>query len=182
MTADVSIHAPRAGGDRRTDQPCYRLMVFQSTPPARGATEHRVADGHRIDVSIHAPRAGGDVAMTADRTVHVVSIHAPRAGGDERLRKSTATVWFQSTPPARGATTAPGRCRPNDVVSIHAPARGATICEHAQRASVCSVSIHAPRAGGDAVSLSDGDADPMFQSTPPARGATRRYTADMLAD
>ena len=79
---DISIHAPRAGGDypyvynMRSEidfnprPPCggrrtkalilFKHMEFQSTPPVRGATaagDTTIADN---DISIHAPRAGGD--------------------------------------------------------------------------------------------------------------------------
>ena len=60
-----------------------------------------------------------------------------------------ADVKFQSTPPARGATT-------SAVSVLH----------------VMTISIHAPREGGDAgVDAAIVDAA-VFQSTPPARGAT----------
>ena len=77
--------------------------VFQSTPPARGATE--IAE--RITESI------------------VISIHAPREGGDGlgNLFFGIITL-FQSTPPARGATLTqlPGFSRVD--ISIHAPREG----------------------------------------------------------
>ena len=84
---DISIHAPRAGGDlasgaaTKTAQyfnprpPCggrrYRAKVtvgkdiFQSTPPVRGATMERMAELEPSIISIHAPRAGGDSSAPA---------------------------------------------------------------------------------------------------------------------
>ena len=78
----VSIHAPRAGGDGRmadretrtlsfnprpprrgrpyTHQSALLATLFQSTPPAQGATLSSIATRHIFSVSIHAPRAGGD--------------------------------------------------------------------------------------------------------------------------
>ena len=58
-------------------------LVFQSTPPARGATEITDAGFLTDDISIHAPREGGDSIFV-------------EGGKASRL--------FQSTPPARGAT------------------------------------------------------------------------------
>ena len=55
----VSIHAPRAGRDLKS--------------------EHM---GIRFDVSIHAPRAGRDRERNPIGCDGVVSIHAPRAGRD----------------------------------------------------------------------------------------------------
>ena len=59
------------------------MTVFQSTPPARGATYNT---NHRIllfIISIHAPREGGD-ELNLDWLLNKVkiSIHAPREGGD----------------------------------------------------------------------------------------------------
>ena len=36
------------------------VLLFQSTPPARGATHVHLVPGGRIQISIHAPREGGD--------------------------------------------------------------------------------------------------------------------------
>ena len=83
---------------------CERL--FQSTPPARGATD-------------------SDLTIS---TICTISIHAPARGGDDH----TAAVGilgqgqFQSTPPARGATTTtPTGVKPPRFQSTP-PARGAT--------------------------------------------------------
>ena len=35
-------------------------LAFQSTPPARGATDGSAFDGVLLTISIHAPREGGD--------------------------------------------------------------------------------------------------------------------------
>ena len=84
ITVEISIHAPRAGGDKRK----YNSKTYERL------------------ISIHAPRAGGDVQL--DYKLHVgqvISIHAPRAGGDIPI---IISIWsirpFQSTPPVRGAT------------------------------------------------------------------------------
>ena len=59
------------------------VSVFQSTLPARGATQ--LANG-------------GDFAL-------LISIHAPRTGSDWKAEgKLMTTEGFQSTLPARGAT------------------------------------------------------------------------------
>ena len=56
----VSIHAPRAGGDRDIRTGVAVSDLFQSTRPARGATACELT-AHPVIVSIHAPRAGGDL-------------------------------------------------------------------------------------------------------------------------
>ena len=130
------------------------------------------------------------------RNCQIISIHAPREGGD-----SAAGWWqdgpqtFQSTPPARGATctwrTAPAdrpyfNPRPPrggrrtkvtgynvfTTISIHAPREGGDRLQCFFRL-LAGISIHAPREGGDVVRLQQTSAIRLFQSTPPARGATK---------
>ena len=38
MSAEISIHAPREGGDFGCSVKLSACLIFQSTPPARGAT------------------------------------------------------------------------------------------------------------------------------------------------
>ena len=67
---DVSIRAPRAGGDRDRGGGMSGRPKFQSAPPARGATNFLELAHDRIGVSIRAPRAGGD--LSGFLTVHRV--------------------------------------------------------------------------------------------------------------
>ena len=57
---DISIHAPREGGDGGTGSVASVSEVFQSTPPARGATALWSGKAAALRISIHAPREGGD--------------------------------------------------------------------------------------------------------------------------
>ena len=60
-------------------------------------------------ISIHAPREGGDARRFSRRMWRDISIHAPREGGDVRIASGSWGWWsFQSTPPARGATSYAG--------------------------------------------------------------------------
>ena len=78
-----------------------------------------------------------------------ISIHAPREGGDRRTSSvRTLRCTFQSTPPARGATTVLLGTIDHLLISIHAPREGGdTAADGASTTSV--ISIHAPREGGD---------------------------------
>ena len=58
-------------------------VIFQSTPPVRGATVVIVRVRYVDDISIHAPRAGGDFGANIKIPERQISIHAPRAGGDK---------------------------------------------------------------------------------------------------
>ena len=149
-------------------------MAFQSTPPARGATPEQIRPVQSITISIHAPREGGDLSeaervdAVLDISIHApreggdpgrhraaspgrwISIHAPREGGDRNLAVNTLPeLSFQSTPPARGATTA--RYTSGSVIIFQSTP---------------------PREGGDCCTTRATLVTPPFQSTPPARGAT----------
>ena len=81
----ISIHAPREGGDATPASSDRRACVFQSTPPARGATEAVSCAYETLVISIHAPREGGDAIDTGTiQAAQVISIHAPREGGDSK--------------------------------------------------------------------------------------------------
>ena len=84
---------------------------------------------------------------------------------------------FQSTLPARGATRWFGRSPKTQDISIHAPrtgsdAAGEAFFRHLQ------ISIHAPRTGSDQPATEPCASANIFQSTLPARGATRPQPAD----
>ena len=63
LTFDISIHAPREGGDTVHRILFTRQSRFQSTPPARGATAIFRRPPAQSAISIHAPREGGDHAV-----------------------------------------------------------------------------------------------------------------------
>ena len=170
---------------------------FQSTLPARGATDVQALLRAFLCISIHAPRTGSDCAAcvagnepgnfnprsphgerrksySAFNAYQRISIHAPRTGSDETFAGADRlSNQFQSTLPARGATTsffptlatiwnfnprsphgerpciAPSPSTPSKFQST-LPARGATHRDAFRPSHVCS-----------------------FQSTLPARGATQ---------
>ena len=156
-------------------QACQRgimRLVFQSTLPARGATISNSCEPTRSAISIHAPRTGSDPRCPyCGAEMSLISIHAPRTGSDnctswgcylqrnfnprsphgERRdtgAKNPARCRFQSTLPARGATTATRWMRCWGGISIHAPRTGSDphkICG----VNLRGISIHAPRTGSD---------------------------------
>ena len=148
------------------------LVVFQSTPPARGATLYLVHAGHVNRISIHAPREGGDYIV---EVMLVIAEHfnpRPPRGGRQPEEVRAAERWVsQSTPPARGATLADRLRQHKADISIHAPREGGDAGrpelqrqEHyfnprpprggrrlpaGRGALEHRISIHAPREGGD---------------------------------
>ena len=148
----ISIHAPRTGSDKK---------LVTGFPVA-------------TNISIHAPRTGSDSILLLIFVKIIISIHAPRTGSDQTAPTFGKPILdfnprsphgerpccivcffvlrlFQSTLPARGATTFPARptSRPATFQST-LPARGAT------RAAAMRTGRHT-----------------LFQSTLPARGATQ---------
>ena len=83
-------------------------------------------DVHKI--SIHAPRTGSDAIVWNSCVSMAISIHAPRTGSDLRtLGLGDLIVEFQSTLPARGATSFDARTRAAQAISIHAPRTGSDL-------------------------------------------------------
>ena len=140
---------PRAGGDTKDVGGSLSAIAFQSTPP-RGGRLEKALDIHAAQVSIHAPARGATFRPLLSPCFPVSFNPRPRAGGDKALLGGVSYVLaFQSTPPRGGRQNqwfsrsgASRRFNPRPraggdryvrngasalvVVSIHAPARGAT--------------------------------------------------------
>ena len=146
---------------------CY----FNPRPPCGGRPPQSDAHLRHSGISIHAPRVGGDSFDAKVAISDYISIHAPRVGGDSttsssRLSsfpfQSTPPVWgatlcitpkvplaiFQSTPPVWGATSAAQRIIQLVQFQSTPPVWGATHIVGLWRLKI-SISIHAPRVGGD---------------------------------
>ena len=136
ITGGFNPRPPRGGRPARA----WRSVAgrtFQSTPPARGATDLVRPDVYRdsgfnprpprggrprparvlrhpaAGFNPRPPRGGRRSGFIQDPTLPEVSIHAPRAGGDQSRRRAARRLRrFQSTPPARGATHDRGVHRP----------------------------------------------------------------------
>ena len=167
----VSIHAPRAGRDPPPAQDTVRNsrfnpraprgarqasrrgitrpLEFQSTRPARGATDEPGADVGRVLFQSTRPARGATVGLWRREIRRHVSIHAPRAGRDG----------------GRYAISVTGR------VSIHAPRAGRDNYESAKDSRRKGFNPRAPRGARLWRSRCLGVRS-EFQSTRPARGAT----------
>ena len=146
---EISIHAPRTGSDcagrnGRTEQQDFNprsphgerpgphstnknAISFQSTLPARGATQGRRRAREGLQISIHAPRTGSDRFLSV---------------------ASSTTGAFQSTLPARGATRHQLPVFLPQTISIHAPRTGSDSPDESRERNR-PISIHAPRTGSD---------------------------------
>ncbi len=102
--------------------------------PARGATRHRVDVAGEKQVSIHAPARGATPSGTTNTSVR--PCFNPRAcSRRDTMRKPfpTGIVSFQSTRLLEARPDVVDICRIGGLVSIHAPARGATRPEEFSR-------------------------------------------------
>ena len=172
----ISIHAPRMGGDRHCGRPNKRdrhfnprpphggrrlfaahspsTSEFQSTPPAWGATPPTVNPSGREVFQSTPPAWGATYASRAVLLRPGISIHAPRMGGDcVSPPLGIMITKFQSTPPAWGATesveievTFPQHFNPR-------PPHGGRLDRQVHRIRRRAISIHAPRMGGDRLTL-----------------------------
>ena len=172
MSSDrpVSIRAP-ARGATSFFSPYSRIQIVSIRAPARGATQKLNALIDPVKVSIRAPVTGGDTAclvarisgwwfqsapphggrqlLTWSLIVARVFLSAPPHGGrlDFGLNAITSCA-FQSAPPHGGRPSLTDSLSAISIVSIRAPARGATSSE-AVNPTVVNVSNPRPRTGGD---------------------------------
>ncbi len=146
----ISIHAPREGCDVANDSTAAAIsyfnprtprgvrhlsdgiaifgLKFQSTHPARGATElNETFLINQCDFNPRTPRGVRRSSTCPPVQIPVISIHAPREGCDHLcLVGGHQSLEFQSTHPARGATPCLNiQVFPIVFQSTH-PARGAT--------------------------------------------------------
>ena len=146
----ISIHAPRTGSDAIVTPAAAAQYQFQSTLPARGATIFFSPRGFCPAFQSTLPARGATARLFSSTPPPNISIHAPRTGSDsrraEQIRKGADFnprsphgerrvlqsrfadhASFQSTLPARGATTIKQSECSNRNISIHAPRTGSDL-------------------------------------------------------
>ena len=130
-------------------------------------------------VSIHAPARRATVPAAPPTNKPLFQSTPPHGGRPPSVRRSGCRWRFQSTPPHGGRPVTDRPVGDSILVSIHAPARRATVCpEHADH--LPQVSIHAParRATPSTSSLASLT---TFQSTPPHGGRRDRRSRRIRA-
>ena len=145
---------------------------FQSTLPARGATPctqiSPLLDGFQSTL----PARGATAVRGDNRRLWDFNPRSPHGERHPDVMLNQKFPIFQSTLPARGATDVLATYWETLKISIHAPRTGSDerkggILQH------FLISIHAPRTGSDGKRQRERLAECTFQSTLPARGATR---------
>ena len=148
----ISIHAPRTGSDPTPAMSSWKAAYFNPRSPHGERLLRVVQKLNVLRISIRAPRTGSD--NIADQV-------------------DGSSVPFQSTLPARGATT--GRWAAESAPSDFNPRspHGERLPRWGSAVGGAVISIHAPRTGSD-IRLTKTICRPNigFQSTLPARGAT----------
>ena len=172
LANEISIHAPRAGRDRRVSRASKAPRISIHAPRAGRDRRLRL---YRADpeISIHAPRAGRDMRDDSAYSIRRhISIHAPRAGRNVIiLRIRIEQSAFQSTRPVRGATCMK-QSRTFDLhISIHAPRAGRDAASHAWSMGPANFNPRAP-CGARHTTITKSSNKRKFQSTRPVRGAT----------
>ena len=169
----ISIHAPRTGSDMSPSARGCQTNVFQSTLPARGATDVSELTGGSLTFQSTLPARGATTPSAAGfsgwgyfnpRSPHgerplppsesaqcvSISIHAPRTGSDRQGSRSRDTArYFNPRSPHGERRDAPEKFIVEVEISIHAPRTGSDPAGAAD-AQRPDISIHAPRTGSDA--------------------------------
>ena len=159
---------PRAGGDLVSFGSSHTSSVFQSTPP-RGGRHYGAASRPAPELFQSTPPRGGRLCkLLHDQPIRRRFNPRPRAGGDRGdMIGHRLTRCFNPRPRA-GGDERNLKIYPGCLVSIHAPARGATQYT-GHGAHIRSFQSTPPRGGrlrGCEVSV----VQKKFQSTPPRGG------------
>ena len=191
----VSIHAPRAGRDFGRSVGHLRQRCFNPRAP-RGARQDAVCNGTGwACFNPRAPRGARRKTASFPSAAESFQSTRPARGATQRSARFLASTRgfnpraprgarpasrrsirrpgaFQSTRPARGATTS--RSMPPQIaqVSIHAPRAGRDTPPRRGTGAMQGFNPRAPR-GARPTSIADRETHALFQSTRPARGATR---------
>ena len=143
---------PPRGGRPYPAHSYARTWPFQSTPPARGATPVRVKCPAADAISIHAPREGGDGGQKpADVPYPDFNPRPPRGGRRyEDWNDKANSKDFNPRPPRGGRQGVYGKNRTSSENFNPRPPRGGRLYNRLEDlAAAVTISIHAPREGGD---------------------------------
>ena len=123
-------------------------------------------------ISIHAPREGGDlVFLEIFHSSTDFNPRPPRGGRRVEQTHSISIQHFNPRPP-RGGRLRRGRLSWSAFDFNPRPPRGGRLRLQLSLRGLLLISIHAPREGGDSAGSMRSRHRVVFQSTPPARGAT----------
>ena len=176
LSAHFNPRPPRVGRPLRLDPSDGDNMLFQSTPPARGATMGGNGSARRVMISIHAPREGGDfVILAAPFAPRYFNPRPPRGGRRRRRRVTRGTPCnFNPRPPRGGRLLRFAKPDGTGDFNPRPPRGGRQPLTSLPLRMVISFQSTPPARGATALWDSTAPTVYLFQSTPPARGATAK--------
>ena len=121
----ISIHAPRTGSDLQTK--LLRAPRLHFNPRSPHGERQSARDASRRDDNFNPRSPHGERPSRDGRGAQRFAHFNPRSPHGERRGHTPPEVpqtLFQSTLPARGATTASGKMGTKKPISIHAPRTG----------------------------------------------------------
>ena len=130
-------------------------VLFQSTPPMRGATDRKFKTIHRRTISIHAPHAGSDndCVIVSPKTVKHFNPRPPCGERPEELSQQIPGLSdFNPRPPCGERPRSFIILSSVGLISIHAPHAGSDQIYLSVNCGF-TISIHAPHAGSDLTSF-----------------------------
>ena len=103
----ISIHAPREGGDGEAQLPGNVGYDFNPRPPRGGRRIPDTEQSASLDFNPRPPRGGRRRSSASTWPKRYFNPRPPRGGRQVSLIWDNRDFKFQSTPPARGATSFP---------------------------------------------------------------------------
>ena len=195
---DISIHAPRTGSDLPCRAPSFARWHFNPRSPHGERHIRLPLCVSRRGISIHAPRTGSDATIQRYTEYLGISIHAPRTGSDAfPCLAARAYSNFNPRSPHGERQLHSTRTPPRGDISIHAPRTGSDADSHGSRKVPNHFNPRSPHGerprwhGQSSGSTHFNPRSPhgerrlisacsstliLFQSTLPARGATRKFS------
>ena len=172
VQACVSIHALRTEGDPTSLCLSAALVVFQSTPSARRATQASASGWHDGCSFNPRPPHGGRPSLSFGFAWHMNSFNPrPPHGGRPAISAWTCNeVSFQSTPSARRATVATLSFPAASISFQSTPSARRATGNKPIRYLIMDVSIHALRTEGDQPDLRHNPGYGSFNPRPPHGG------------
>ena len=153
MYSTISIHAPREGSDVMSLTARASILPFQSTLPAKGATK-RHDDPARAagNFNPRSPRRERPATGLPQAAPTDFNPRSPRRERRSRQATSPSRPTFQSTLPAKGATSPATVGADERPISIHAPRERERQTESRLNATSAKFQSTLPAKGSDFLS------------------------------
>ena len=124
---NISIHAPAKGATKRCFKIC-RWRKFQPTLPRRERLSEALNSVVYTLFQSTLPRRERLLCMDSYQNINNFNPRS-REGSDDDSVKKIPYIIISIHAPAKGATRINGTIERNKYISIHAPAKGATLCK-----------------------------------------------------